>query len=101
MRTHLASKAEPIHPAGSEMGWELFGRRAIRRDQYKAIWLRSPEGTAAWQLYDLEADPGEVDDLAGQYPELLAELVAAWSRYAAEAGVVESPTSVFEIDEIP
>lgn len=99
MRAHLAGKDEAVHRPGSETGWELFGRRAIRRDHYKAIWLRSPEGTAAWQLYDLDADPGEVDDLAGRHPEILAELVAAWDRYVAEAGIIQSPTSLFEMED--
>ena len=35
-------------------------------------------GTTAWRLYDLAADPGERNDLAGQEPALTAELVSEW-----------------------
>ena len=100
MRAHLADEAAAVHPSGFEAGWELFGRRAIRRDSYKAIWLRSPEGEGRWQLYDLDADPGEIDDLTEQRPAILAELVSAWNRYAAQAGIVDVPASVFEMDDM-
>jgi arylsulfatase len=76
----------------------LFGRRAIRRDHWKAIWLRQPEGEGAWELFDLTADPGETDDLAQREPATLAELIAAWERYAADTGVVGVPASIFEME---
>lgn len=98
MATHLEGGQEAIHPKGSETGWELFGRRAVRRDGWKALWMRGPEGTGAWQLYDLKTDPGETQDRAQDRPDLLAELIEAWQRYVAQVGVVESPVSVFELD---
>ncbi|MDT0575867.1 arylsulfatase [Croceicoccus sp. F390] len=96
MRHHLAAAADRVHPADAEFGWELFGRRAIRRGFWKAVWLRAPEGNAAWQLYDLQSDPGEIHDLASKHPDILASLVEAWERYARDAGVVQTPVSVFE-----
>jgi arylsulfatase len=98
MLPHLRTGEGEVHPAGTETGWELFGRRAVRRDGWKALWMRGPEGTGTWQLYDLKADPGETQDRARDRPELLAELIEAWQRYVAQVGVVESPVSVFELD---
>jgi arylsulfatase A-like enzyme len=98
MLAHLRTGEGEVHPAGTETGWELFGRRAVRRDGWKALWMRSPEGTGTWQLYDLKADPGETRDRAQDRPDLLAELIEAWQRYVAQVGVVESPVSVFELD---
>ena len=50
----------------------LFGdRRSVVRHPHKAIWFE--HHTA--ELYDLEADPHEEHDLAGERPALLAELV--------------------------
>ncbi|MFC7336014.1 sulfatase-like hydrolase/transferase [Haloferula chungangensis] len=37
-----------------------------------------------WQLYHLEKDPAEANDLAGSHPEQLAEIDARWNRFAAE-----------------
>ncbi|EQB01957.1 hypothetical protein L288_17195 [Sphingobium quisquiliarum P25] len=98
MAPYLSGTAPTVHPAGAETGWELFGRRAIRRDNWKAIWLRQPEGEGAWELFDLSADPGETDDLAQREPAILAELIAAWDRYAADTGVVGVPASIFEME---
>lgn len=46
---------------------------------------RLPEDPAPLELYDLLADPGETRDLAGERPELVAELLAAHRAWFAEA----------------
>jgi len=35
-----------------------------------------------WRLYDLAQDPGEMNDLSEELPELKAELIAAFNEYA-------------------
>jgi arylsulfatase len=47
-----------------------------------------PHGTGAWQLYNLNRDPGEQEDLADEHPAILASLVADWEEYAEAVGVV-------------
>lgn len=94
----LHAKADHIHPPGTSTGWELFGRRAIRRDHWKALYVPDAQGRSRWQLYDLALDPGEIDDLAQAYPAKLAELLALWDRYVAETGVVEDAISIFDSD---
>ena len=69
-------------------GWELFGRRAIRRGPWKAAWLAPPLGKGDWALYNLDEDPSELADLAEERPEVLAELLAAWDDYVEENGVI-------------
>jgi arylsulfatase A-like enzyme len=98
MRSWLQGEAAGVHPEGSETGWELFGRRAIRVGTWKAVWLPKPAGSGGWQLYDLAADLGETRDLAGTHPQVLTRLLAAWDRYVAETGVVLRPVSVFEAE---
>jgi arylsulfatase A-like enzyme len=97
----LSRRSEHIHPPATETGWELFGRRAIRADRWKALWLPKPMGNGTWQLYDLSVDPGEIHDLAAEKPEVLAGLLEAWERYVRETGVVPTPVSVFEIGDGP
>lgn len=60
-------------------------QRALRSGRYKLIWEeRSGSETGPWptrlRLYDVEADPGELHDLAGQHPKLRDEL---WARLQA------------------
>jgi arylsulfatase len=89
---------ETVHPAGSSTGWELFGRRAIRKDNWKALYVPDEEGGSQWQLYDLARDRGEVHDLAEAFPEKLAELLDLWEDYVRANGVIEEPISVYDAD---
>ena len=95
---YLSGGAEAVHDADTDTGWELFGRRAIRRGDWKALYLPRPYGPGAWQLYDLSADPGEIDDLAASRPDKLAELLALWDRYVEDTGVILDPVSFFDVD---
>jgi arylsulfatase A-like enzyme len=81
---------QAIHGADDPaVGWELFGRAALRSGRWKIVHMSpSAHGTGAWQLYDLSADPGETDDLAGSEPERLREMVGLWDVYVRETGVV-------------
>jgi arylsulfatase A-like enzyme len=70
-------------PAGQKrhdyLYWEAAGpkqdtlRQAVRLGKWKALGGRP--GTA-WELYDLEADPGERKDVAAGHPDVLKRLDA-------------------------
>lgn len=77
-----------IHGDKNVTVWELFGRRAVRVGDWKALWLYEPYGPARWQLYNLATDPAETTDLAGREPEQLARLMEAWEKYEAQHGVI-------------
>ena len=95
---YLSGDSEAVHEADTGTGWELFGRRAIRQGNWKALYLPEPYGPGTWQLYDLSGDPGEIDDLAASRPDKLAELLALWDRYVEETGVILEPVSVYDAD---
>lgn len=55
--------------------WEFHeygGRQAVRKGVWKAVRY-NVETDGEIQLYNLEDDPGESTDLAGQYPAMVAE----------------------------
>jgi arylsulfatase A-like enzyme len=93
---YLSGDTEVVHDADTSTGWELFGRRAIRQGDWKALHLPEPYGTGTWQLYDLSTDRGEIDDLAAARPDKLAELLALWDRYVEDNGVILDPISFFQ-----
>jgi len=88
MLPYLNGAAQTVHTDAVATGWELFGRCAIRRGDWKALLLPPPDGPGHWQLYDLAKDPGETNDLAQSEPARLAGLIADWNRYVEETGVL-------------
>jgi len=70
------------------LGWEAYGMDAYRRGDWKVLRLPEPYGNGQWQLYNLAEDPGEVNDLSPQNPELVNELTRAWEGYAEANGVI-------------
>ena len=64
--------------------YEMFGCRALYHDGWKAVVYhpiqddRPGLDRAAWELYDLRADPTECDDRAADEPERLAAMVERW-----------------------
>jgi len=51
--------------------WEFYGWIAVRQDNWRAV---KPNKAAAWELYDVGADPGERKNLAAEKAEILARL---------------------------
>ncbi len=77
----FSNPASSIHGDDTATVWELFGRRAVRMGDWKALWLYEPYGPARWQLFNLQTDPTETTDLAAIEPEQLARLLNAWESY--------------------
>ena len=102
---YLRRETDAVHEPSEATGWELFGRRAIRKGDWKAVFIPGPVGPGVWQLYDLATDSAEAHDLAGTQPDKLAELLAAWHTYVAETGAVidDDPPAVVqhETTELP
>jgi len=74
---------------------ECEGHRGYRRDGWEAVachQLRTPFREDHWELFDMQADPTQVHDLADSFPERSAELQEAWERAAWE-------NQVFPLDE--
>lgn len=75
----LSGKAKPARER--PMIWEFHGyggNLAVIDGPWKAVrrkvMTRKP---GAWELYQLDSDPAESDDLAKDHPEVLAKLIAA------------------------
>jgi arylsulfatase A-like enzyme len=71
------------------MGWELFESKAYIKGNWKILRLGKPFGNGTWQLYDLEKDPGEINDLSQQFPAKRDSLINDWMKYAEENGVID------------
>ena len=71
-------------PIGREaIYWEHEGNRAVRQGKWKLVSRHPGE----WELYDLEADRTELNDLAQKHPEKLTELKLLYESWAERCGV--------------
>jgi arylsulfatase len=91
MLATLKGESDKVHPESETIGYELAGSSAIFKGKYKMVMNLPPKGTGKWELYDIEADPGEVTNLVKKMPKLVAELKAAYTLYEKENGVVPVP----------
>lgn len=89
----LGGKNDKVRDDNEYVGWEQFSR-AVRQGPWKATWISSPFGTDDWQLFNLEADISERNDLADTHANKLRELILLWEKYADEVGVVLPSTTI-------
>jgi len=94
----LSGSVEPVYDADDAFVMEVHGGRSVRLGRYKLVWEQPPGNTwwgypipdtwYRWQLFDLEKDPSEANDISETHPELVQELIAIWDEYAQKYGVV-------------
>ncbi len=70
--------------------WEHTGNAAIRLGRWKLV----REYPSAWELYDLETDRTELNDLAAVHPEIVADLSARWQEWMNRVGVLPWETTL-------
>jgi arylsulfatase A-like enzyme len=87
----LQGKQPSVYGANDPIGWELGGRKALRKGDWKIVQANAPWSAGEWELYNLASDRTESRNLAAQRPEKLAELLEDWKRYVAANGVLEIP----------
>ena len=68
--------------------FELFGKRSVRRGDWKLVHMPEPYGTNDWQLFDLTSDIGEANDVSAKNPVVVNELIAQWQKYVDENNVI-------------
>jgi len=87
----LAGRESAIRANVDWLGWELFGNRAIRQGDWKLLYLlKGAGGTGDWQLFNLQGDPGEMDDLSAAHPERREAMLKLWDEYVKTNGVIVS-----------
>jgi arylsulfatase A-like enzyme len=69
--------------------WERAGNRAVRSGKWKLV---SSYPSYAWELYDLEADRGETNNVAAKNHEVVSQLSVKYFDWAKRTGVVDFST---------
>ena len=89
----------PIYSENDVIPAELHGHRGLWMGKYKLLWEEPPgnsywgypipDAWHKWQLFDLENDPGETNDISNQHPEIFKLMIEEWERYASSYSVVK------------
>ena len=63
--------------------WEHEGNRGVRRGKWKLVSVYPSD----WELYDMESDRTELNDLSEAQSDLRSALIALYEEWAARVGV--------------
>ena len=85
---YLRGEINKIHDEEEAVVWELHGRIAVRKGDWKLIKLPANFGTGDWELFNVRNDPGETMELSNDMPDKLQELKQEWQQYLENNGVI-------------
>ena len=79
---------EGVKPEGQHaLYWEHNGRKAMRKENWKIV---APQHTTTWELYDINSDRNELDNVAKKYPDIVEQMKTEWGIWADSVGVFEN-----------
>ncbi|MEH6834304.1 MULTISPECIES: arylsulfatase [Falsihalocynthiibacter] len=87
----LRSEVESVRGDDNPVGYELAGSSAVFQGSYKLMQNLEPKGSGDWELYDIETDPSELHDLAGEMPDLVEEMKTFYAEYSERVNLVPVP----------
>ena len=91
MVPYLQGQAKAVRGDSDTVGWELGGRKALRKGDWKIVFANAPWGTNDWELFNVAEDRTESRNLAAANPQKLGEMLVAWRDYVRETGTLEIP----------
>uniref|UniRef100_UPI003568AD0F sulfatase-like hydrolase/transferase n=1 Tax=Draconibacterium sp. TaxID=1965318 RepID=UPI003568AD0F len=68
--------------------WEHEGNKAVRLGKYKLVSKWNNKRETEWELYDMETDRTEMNDLAQSMPDKVAEMDKMYSDWATKNNVL-------------
>ncbi|MDA9371636.1 arylsulfatase [Porticoccaceae bacterium] len=99
----LTGSVEQVRDSNETVGMEIWGKRGIIANGYKLVSSGKPNELVDWELYNLQADPGEQIDLAQRQPEVFNSMLKHWNDYVANNNVIlpEGPFTVRPVGKKP
>jgi lysophospholipase L1-like esterase len=67
--------------------WRAFGNKAVLHGRWKLV---QDQDVGRWELYDIETDRTETQDLASRMPDRVKVLEAIWNAWAERTGAIDS-----------
>ncbi|PYG32511.1 arylsulfatase [Pelagimonas varians] len=87
----LKGDVQTVRGEDQPVGYELAGSSAVFKGRYKLMQNLAPKGDGAWELFDIEADPSELTNLAADMPELVVEMRTFYEKWSKDVNLVPVP----------
>ena len=73
--------------------FEHHGNRAVRKGKWKLVCEagRVDLPLEKWELYNMEEDRTEMNNIAAQHPQIVKKMAAMWNAWAERTGVKPWP----------
>ena len=84
----LTGLASSVHDDNYVTTLYHSGRAFVRQGKWKLVNLDRPFDEFKFELFDLEADPGETTNLSEAEPERLVEMIDLWRVQRKKLGIV-------------
>jgi len=88
MNDFLAGNSDAVHDENYVTILSHRGRSFVRQGRWKIVTTTGPFDESNFELFDIAADPGEVNNLAAAEPEKLATLIEIWRTQREEMGII-------------
>lgn len=96
----MTGKQKAVHPDSEAIGYELAGSSAVFKGRYKLAINPPPKGNGEWELYDITIDPSELNNLAKDKPEMVAQMRKEYKAYEKKNSLVPVPEGYNPIDQV-
>jgi arylsulfatase len=84
----LRGEAAEVHGPTYVTTLYHWGLAFVRQGRWKLVTMTAPFDPSAFQLFDLEADPGETTDLSKTDPQRFQALLRLWNEHRLQLGIV-------------
>jgi arylsulfatase A-like enzyme len=84
----LRGDASEVHDATYVTTLYHSGNAFVRQGKWKLVAMAAPFDPSAFQLFDLDADPGETTDLSKTEPDRYQDLLRLWNEQRLQLGIV-------------
>ena len=78
----LPALSKAAQPRSKPIFWEFAANHAVRIENWKLVAERSRD----WELYNLDEDRCETNDLASAQPTIVADLAKRYDRWSQRVG---------------
>ena len=85
-----ALKGKPLQRK-APLAFEHHGNLALREGRWKIVSAYRGDKPISWELYDMESDRTELNNLADKDPKKVEELAGKWQSWADRVGVQPWP----------